>query len=60
MVRLLVSNGADVNKHASDEFLYSNKDLYFGGTVVGFAACLGNMAIVDCVPAAAAPLIGHH
>ena len=44
---VLVSNGASVNKHASGEFLYSHKDLYFGGTVIGFAACLGNRQIVD-------------
>jgi len=47
MVRLLVSNGANVNKHASGEFLYSHPALYFGGTVIGFAACLGNLSIVE-------------
>lgn len=47
MVRLLVSHGASVNKHANGEFLYSHPELYFGGTVIGFATCMGNIPIVD-------------
>ena len=47
MVRLLVEHGASVMPHASGDFLYSNVNLYFGGTVLGFAACLNNVEIVD-------------
>eukprot|EP00326_Haptolina_ericina_P008952 CAMPEP_0181210514 /NCGR_PEP_ID=MMETSP1096-20121128/23269_1 /TAXON_ID=156174 ORGANISM="Chrysochromulina ericina, Strain CCMP281" /NCGR_SAMPLE_ID=MMETSP1096 /ASSEMBLY_ACC=CAM_ASM_000453 /LENGTH=1040 /DNA_ID=CAMNT_0023301805 /DNA_START=196 /DNA_END=3317 /DNA_ORIENTATION=+ len=57
MVKLLVENGASTkhlkgdrqgqNIHANGSFAYSNTDLYFGGTILGFAACLGNVDIVD-------------
>ena len=57
MVKLLVENGATTkhlkgdrqgqNIHANGSFAYSNTDLYFGGTILGFAACLGNVDIVD-------------
>lgn len=47
MVRLLVEHGASVTPHASGDFLYSNVNLYFGGTILGFAACLNNTEIVD-------------
>ena len=47
LVQLLIEHGASVHPHASGDFLYSNINLYFGGTILGFAACLGNMEIVD-------------
>ncbi|KAL1525758.1 hypothetical protein AB1Y20_020601 [Prymnesium parvum] len=47
LVQLLVSHGASVAPHASGNFLYSNINLYFGGTILGFAACLGEKEIVD-------------
>ena len=47
LVKLLVEHGASVHPHASGDFLYSNVNLYFGGTILGFAACLNNQAIVD-------------
>ena len=47
MVRLLTESGANVNRHASGDFLYSNIGVYFGGSVLGFAACVGNFEIVD-------------
>ena len=47
LVTLLVNHGASVHAHASGNFLYSNIKLYFGGTVLGFAACLDNKPIVE-------------
>ena len=40
LCRLLVDNGASVHAHASGDFLYSNIHLYFGGSPLGFAACV--------------------
>ena len=47
MVELLVKNGAHVNARACGDFFYSNRKLYFGGTLLGFAACLDNKPIVE-------------
>ena len=46
LVKLLVEHGASINAHASGDFLYSDIKLYFGGTILGFAACLDNKPIV--------------
>ena len=48
MVKLLVTNGADCRTpRATGSFLYSNSKLYFGGSLLGFAACLDNLKIVE-------------
>lgn len=47
LVQLLVEHGASLQPHASGDFLYSSSKLYFGGTILGFAACLDDKAIVD-------------
>lgn len=47
MVELLIKNGAAVNARACGDFFYSNRKLYFGGTLLGFAACLDNKPIVE-------------
>ena len=48
LCKLLIENGATVQgKYAVGDFLYSNIGLYFGGSVLGFAACLNNTDIVE-------------
>ena len=46
-MRLLIEHGADADRpRASGDFFYK-RELYFGGTPLGFAACLGQTPIVD-------------
>ena len=41
MVQFLIKNGADCSTaHACGDFFYENENLYFGGTLLGFATCL--------------------
>ena len=41
MVKVLIENGADCRSpHASGDFFYEHRALYFGGSCLGFAACL--------------------
>ena len=41
MVKVLVDNGADCRSpHASGDFFYEHRALYFGGSCLGFAACM--------------------
>ena len=47
MLKLLVSHGASLSARACGDFFYSNPLLYFGGTLLGFAACLDNKPIVE-------------
>ena len=63
MLKLLVSNGANTRTpHASGDFFYTNEQLYFGGTLLGFAACLDDKQIVDYLMAnhfcKVGPLVG--
>ena len=47
-MRLLVEHGADCSgQHASGDFFYDNEELYFGGTLLGFAACLDKYDMVS-------------
>ena len=47
MLKLLVSHGASLTPRACGDFFYSNPLLYFGGTLLGFAACLDNKPMVE-------------
>ena len=47
MLKLLVAHGASVTARASGDFFYSSPLVYFGGTLLGFAACLDNKPIVE-------------
>lgn len=47
MVKLLVEHGATLSARASGDFFYSNPQLYYGGTLLGFAACVDSKPIVD-------------
>jgi hypothetical protein len=47
MLKLLVAHGASVTARASGDFFYSSHLVYFGGTLLGFAACLDNKPIVE-------------
>ena len=47
MLKLLVSHGASLTSRACGDFFYSNPLLYFGGTLLGFAACLDNKPMVE-------------
>jgi len=41
MVKVLIENGADCRSpHASGDFFYEHRALYFGGSCLGFAACM--------------------
>ena len=43
-----VQSGASCRDlHASGDFFYDWKELYYGGTLLGFAACLNKRPIVD-------------
>ena len=47
LVKLLVENGANCcAPHASGDFFYEHRALYFGGSCLGFAACMGLKDIV--------------
>ena len=47
LVKLLVESGADCRTpHASGDFFYEHRALYFGGSCLGFAACMGLKDIV--------------
>lgn len=47
MLKLLVEHGANLSARAVGDFFYSNRLLYFGGTLLGFAACLDSKPIVE-------------
>ena len=47
MLKLLVSHGASLTPRACGDFFYSNPLLYFGGTLLGFAACLDNKPMAE-------------
>ncbi len=47
MLKLLISHGASLTPRACGDFFYSNPLLYFGGTLLGFAACLDNKPMVE-------------
>ncbi len=47
LVKLLIESGADCcAPHASGDFFYDHRALYFGGSCLGFAACMGRKDIV--------------
>ena len=47
MLKLLVAHGASLAARANGDFFYSSPLVYFGGTLLGFAACLDNKPIVE-------------
>ena len=46
-VKLLVEHGASLSPRASGYFFYTHPKLYFGGTLLGLAACLDEQPIVE-------------
>ena len=47
MLKLLVTHGASLAARACGDFFYGSPLVYFGGTLLGFAACLDNKPIVE-------------